>query len=102
MGAKKNQSDSFGSAEFRPLLNRQNKSLFSPSLTPMAYMVPGRIADDSRSSKPTSKKTQRDASDSRLKNSRRSFDFVIQNNSRSAFIFENLKFQKTSRFRVFA
>jgi hypothetical protein len=33
MGAKKNQSDSFGSAEFRPLLNRQNKSLFSPSLT---------------------------------------------------------------------
>ena len=32
-GAKKNQSDSFGSAEFRPLLNRQNRSLFIPPLT---------------------------------------------------------------------
>lgn len=32
-GAKKNHSDSFGSSEFRPLLNRQNRSLFIPSLT---------------------------------------------------------------------
>jgi hypothetical protein len=32
-GAKKNQSNSIGSAEFRPLLNRQNRSLFIPPLT---------------------------------------------------------------------
>jgi hypothetical protein len=30
---KKNHSDSFGSAEFRPLLNRQNRSLFFPPMT---------------------------------------------------------------------